>query len=262
MRNDYCHIVKENLRGCALTREDHRDNENTDHESVDFSEKMKNIKIIAVSLIVFTFLFHIQIKEFRLPIYDSYFKYHLPVKLGNDYYYSFKSTCSSTVDKRGPNQRVIAYSLYGNFSREDVFDKYVSPLKRTISLIPLIYPGWTVRIYHNLTSSEDLKIFSEDFHVDLCNATEIIQMRNLGDLFAMTWRWLPLLDDLVDTVMSRDADSAIISREKEAVTEWLASNKSFHIMRDHPAHCFFGYIMGCCWGVKVSQDRSSIVLSG
>lgn len=45
--------------------------------------------------------------------------------------------------------------------------------------------------------------------------------------------------------MSRDSDSAITSREEEAVGEWLASNKSFHIMRDHPAHCFFGFIMGC-----------------
>jgi hypothetical protein len=43
--------------------------------------------------------------------------------------------------------------------------------------------------------------------------------------------------------MSRDSDSPLISREKEAVTEWLASNKSFHIMRDHPVHCFFGFIM-------------------
>lgn len=127
--------------------------------------------------------------------------------------------------------------------------------------------GWIVRIYHNLTNNDDLKLFSED-HVDLCNATEIIRMRNLGDLFAMTWRWvinsfsiasyvnkiiffiiifsqLPLLDEMVDTLMSRDSDSAITFREEEAVGEWLASNKSFHIMRDHPAHCFFGFIMGC-----------------
>ncbi len=56
---------------------------------------------------------------------------------------------------------------------------------------------------------------------------------------------LPLLDEMVDTLMSRDSDSAITFREEEAVGEWLDSNKSFHIMRDHPAHCFFGFIMGC-----------------
>lgn len=50
---------------------------------------------------------------------------------------------------------------------------------------------------------------------------------------------LPLLDELVDTFMSRDADSVILSREQSAVAEWLASNSTFHIMRDHPDHCLF-----------------------
>jgi hypothetical protein len=103
---------------------------------------------VAVSLFVLTFLFHPKIKEFQLPIYNSYFKQYLQDLsfvlqnhrlLDNDY--SYNSTCSSSADKRGPHQRVIAYSLYGDLSREDVFHKYLSPLKRTISLIPLIYPG-------------------------------------------------------------------------------------------------------------------------
>jgi hypothetical protein len=44
--------------------------------------------------------------------------------------------------------------------------------------------------------------------------------------------------------MSRDSDSKIVSREKDAVLEWLASNRTFHLMRDHPAHCLFGTILG------------------
>jgi hypothetical protein len=46
-----------------------------------------------------------------------------------------------------------------------------------------------------------------------------------------------MIDEMVDTVMSRDSDSRIIHREEEAVREWLASDKIFHIMRDHPYHC-------------------------
>ncbi len=56
---------------------------------------------------------------------------------------------------------------------------------------------------------------------------------------------LPLLDDMVDTFMSRDSDSAIISREEDSVREWLASNKTFHIMRDHPYHDVF-FLGGEC----------------
>lgn len=37
-------------------------------------------------------------------------------------------------------------------------------------------------------------------------------------------------------VMSRDLDSSLTQRERAAVNEWLASNKSFHSMRDHPQH--------------------------
>ena len=69
-----------------------------------------------------------------------------------------------------------------------------------------------------------------------------------------SWIWiirlrssqLPLLDDMVDTLMSRDSDSVIITREQDAVQEWLAYNKTFHIIRDHPHHCSF-FLGGGCW---------------
>ncbi|XP_059351264.1 uncharacterized protein LOC130702814 [Daphnia carinata] len=61
---------------------------------------------------------------------------------------------------------------------------------------------------------------------------------------------------MVDTFMSRDSDSPIIQREKDAVIEWLASDKVFHIMRDHHAHCTS--ILAGMWGAKISQHRSEI----
>ena len=48
---------------------------------------------------------------------------------------------------------------------------------------------------------------------------------------------LPLLDELVDAFMSRDTDSLILPREQYAVEDWLISDKTFHVMRDHPGHC-------------------------
>lgn len=48
---------------------------------------------------------------------------------------------------------------------------------------------------------------------------------------------LPLLDERVDVFMSRDAVSEILHRENKAVREWLASDRLYHIMRDHPQHC-------------------------
>ena len=47
---------------------------------------------------------------------------------------------------------------------------------------------------------------------------------------------MPIGDPLVDTLLSRDLDSRPNEREQRAVTEWLQSNKIFHLMLDHPHH--------------------------
>ncbi len=57
---------------------------------------------------------------------------------------------------------------------------------------------------------------------------------------------------MVDILMSRDTDSPVFPREVDAVTEWLASNLTFHIMRDHPAHCRF--IVGCIIRFEFSKQ--------
>jgi hypothetical protein len=49
---------------------------------------------------------------------------------------------------------------------------------------------------------------------------------------------------MVDAFMSRDSDSRIVSREMEAVREWLAGDRTFHVMRDHPYHCNYAILGG------------------
>ncbi len=61
-------------------------------------------------------------------------------------------------------------------------------------------------------------------------------------------------------MLSRDLDSALTQRERAAVNAWLASNKSFHAMRDHPKHRL--HMLGGLWGFRPSLNRSlsSIIL--
>ena len=80
-----------------------------------------------------------------------------------------------------------------------------------------------------------------DFYafVDLCNVTRVLELQGLSSrpILPRTWRFLPLLDPTVDRLMSRDSDSHISSRERDAVQQWLTeSNATFHIMRDHQYH--------------------------
>lgn len=55
---------------------------------------------------------------------------------------TFKSTCSSAADGRGPHQNVIGYSIYGgNFSEPKFYRKYLKPFTDTLRTIPIRYPG-------------------------------------------------------------------------------------------------------------------------
>jgi hypothetical protein len=54
---------------------------------------------------------------------------------------SFNTTCSLNADRRGPNQRVIGYSIFGNLSHPNVFRQYLKPFVKTLKEIPFRYPG-------------------------------------------------------------------------------------------------------------------------
>ena len=53
--------------------------------------------------------------------------------------------------------------------------------------------------------------------------------------------------------MSRDLDSRLSDREQGAVQDWLHSNKSVHVMRDHINHDF--PMVGCCWGTRLFDQN-------
>jgi hypothetical protein len=55
---------------------------------------------------------------------------------------SFKSTCSVGADRRGLNQNVISYSIYGkNFSDQKFYNLYLKSFTETLRTIPIKYPG-------------------------------------------------------------------------------------------------------------------------
>jgi hypothetical protein len=70
------------------------------------------------------------------------------------------------------------------------------------------------------------------------------------------WRFEAMFDESVDVFISRDADARLTLREKLAVDEWLDSDKSFSVMRDHPHHGpeFHG-MFGGMWGGKTSTTK-------
>jgi hypothetical protein len=134
-------------------------------------------------------------------------------------------------------KKVISFSLWGNNPI------YTIGAIRNAELSKDIYPDWVCRYYIGKSTPKDIieKLNSFD-------NTEIIEMESDGDWTGMFWRFYAAGDEDVDVVIVRDCDSRVNIREKEAVDEWLNSDKGFHIMRDHPYHTT--EILGGMWGSK------------
>ena len=130
----------------------------------------------------------------------------------------------------------ISYSLWGSNK------VYTYGLVENALQIKKLLPEWTLRVHHNssvpenviawLKAQDNVQLIPHDG--DECKASNMFW--RLEDLF---------LDDT--TVLIRDADSRISVREVRLINEWLASDRDFHIIRDHPGHRvpILGGTMGC-----------------
>lgn len=133
-------------------------------------------------------------------------------------------------------KKIISYSLWGNNPI------YTHGALKNLEMAKEIYPEWTCRFYLDKNVPEDIITKLKE------GGAEVYKYMKDGDWYAMFWRFLPASDPKVDVMISRDCDSRLTVREKEAVEEWLKSDKLFHIMRDHPYHKT--EILGGMWGVK------------
>ncbi|XP_069976118.1 uncharacterized protein [Penaeus vannamei] len=116
------------------------------------------------------------------------------------------------------------------------------------------YPGWKVRLYTDARWRRGVlcPLLRDHAHLYVCDVQDLPPP--LGDVSAvhpMLWRTLPLGEGQVAAMLVRDTDSPISSREAAAVEQWLATNKTFHVMRDHPQHDTT--ILGGMWGARWDQ---------
>jgi hypothetical protein len=134
-------------------------------------------------------------------------------------------------------KKIISFSLWGTNPIYNIGAIKNSELAKTI------YPDWICRYY--VGKSVPTEIIEK---LNSFDNTEIILMDTDGDWTGMFWRFYPSSEDDVDVVIVRDCDSRLNEREKNAVDEWLESDKGFHIMKDHPYHNI--EILGGMWGSK------------
>ena len=92
---------------------------------------------------------------------------------------------------------------------------YLDGIWKNAIAVKTIYPGWRMRLYtdiphlvSNVTTSEIL---------DVCDVRSNPMLGNLQNVSGTLWRFLPLLDCQVETVLFRDLDSLPSLRETSAV---------------------------------------------
>lgn len=140
-------------------------------------------------------------------------------------------------------KKVISFSLWGSAPL------YWKGAAENILLARQLYPDWTCRFYIDSKCDSSL-IKSVEFL-----QCEIILMTPKNTLSGLIWRFLAADD--CDVMISRDADSRLTQREALAVEKWLASDKDFHIMRDHPMHKTL--ILGGMWGCRNMSGFSELI---
>ena len=133
--------------------------------------------------------------------------------------------------------QVISFSLYGNLR------VYCEGALRNLELAPVHYRGWTCRFYIDETVPQ---FYQKEL---IAAGAELIKVtkKSLGPMYGRYWRYWVAADNQIDRFIVRDADSRLNSRERAAVDEWIASGKSFHLMRDHVGHDRYP-ALGGMWG--------------
>ena len=172
--------------------------------------------------------------------------------------------CSLESSIRGKHQKVIAYTLYGDLLNASIAKRYYSLMENISMTAKEYYPGWVIRIYHNIEDKDTVahhhlcEIYCRFQDVDLCSLPLLIERIGklnhtvqsidpalLSNLNPRMYRFLVMLDRNVDVFISRDIDSLIWAREVDAVNEWLQSGYTFHVMRDHIYH--YAIILAGIW---------------
>jgi hypothetical protein len=137
-------------------------------------------------------------------------------------------------------KKVISFSLWGDNP------KYTIGAIENAKLAQEIYPDWFSYFFLSSSVSEDI----QNQLLSIPNVVLFYKQDN-GNWESMFWRFETCYDLEVDVSIFRDTDSRLNLREKYAVDEWLQSNKTFHIMRDHPYHGF--PILGGMWGYRNTE---------
>ena len=134
------------------------------------------------------------------------------------------------------DERLITYVLYNNLPI------YSVGAIENLKYIDLINDNTNDNTNNNSKNYKGLIYIRSDVNQDTIGKlapykhSKIVNVPDIPDCLMMMLRYLPL--EQCKIFSSRDTDCRVSQREEVAFDEWIKSNKSLHVMRDHPHHNF------------------------
>jgi hypothetical protein len=140
-------------------------------------------------------------------------------------------------DPLNPAENVIAYCLWGNDPR------YRVPLLENVRIRPHLFPGWTIRLYHDASVDP---AYTSDLAAKGVQIRPMAAPHGVPPHRRLLWRFNVIADPTVRRFLIRDADSVLTVKERVAVDAWLQSRYYFHAMRDWFTHT--DLLLAGMWG--------------
>lgn len=133
-------------------------------------------------------------------------------------------------------KKVISFTLFGSA------DKYCKGLLKNIEIIKESFPAFEVWVYVGDGVPEKI--------MNTMRANPNVRIIETGEVGLVNkfHRFFAIDDHEVEVMFVRDADSRIYARDISVMNDFLASDKLFHIVRDHPNHTY--KILAGCFGIK------------
>jgi len=133
-------------------------------------------------------------------------------------------------------RNVIAFSLFGRDP------KYCETAVLNVQEQPHVCPHWICRFYVDGSVPDHVIARLR------AGGAQIVPVEGAAAQWpGPMWRLLALDDPQAHRILFRDADSVVSRREAEAVEQWVASGKRFHMMRDAGSHTEL--MLAGLWGV-------------
>ena len=89
------------------------------------------------------------------------------------------------------------------YYQSNILKLSISGIKDNLALVPKFYPGWNIRLYYDLDDDDPLlsdlcEVACNDSNIDLCYVKDIPALGDVSKVFAMNWRFFPMLDPQVN----------------------------------------------------------------